>query len=493
MDGQGTLQRHDPHLSPAGSAYAGAALAFAKDPLIGVTLSGVEIPIVTSQFSTRLMGGYNFNGKARVDLDIPMYPSVNVEGTAMFAMGDIRLGALIPIVDYADGAEKGLSAGVTPVIRLPTATDGAYVSNGGFGGGITASVGGTSGKVGWVLDAGTDLGAKATIGNTSVGSTIDAGAGVSYEVSAPFTVGAELDQRVSLADAGTGRTSPTELHAYGTYGDCKGLFFTLGAGGGLVAGVGAPAYRVLSAINWRGASCEAPDADGDGIFDNVDQCINTPEDKDGIEDDDGCPEDNDRDGVEDQYDACPMVAGSVKLDGCPDTDEDGLSDADDQCPTEYGPMELMGCPDEDGDGFKDSIDKCPKRHGGEGSKDGCPVVVVTAKAIEIRDRVYFETNKAVILDVSYKLLNDVARVINDNPQIKVVEIQGHTDDQGSDSYNMKLSQQRADSVRAYLVSRGVSESRLQTKGYGESKPLKEGTSEEARAENRRVEFVIISK
>lgn len=493
MDGQGTLQRQHPHLSPRGSGYAGAALVFAKDPLVGLTEEGVEVPLVSSQFSTRLMGGYNIQGKTRLDLDIPLYPAVNVEGTSQFAMGDIRFGALIPIVDYKDKADQGVAFGVTPMLRLPTATEGAYVSNGGFGGGLTASVGGTSGDLGWAVDAGTELGPQSTIGNTTTGSTIDAGAGISYRVAEAWRIGAELDQRISLADAGGGRTSPTELHGYGTYGDCEGFFFTLGAGTGIVAGVGSPTFRVLTALNWRGATCEAPDTDGDGILDDVDQCINKPEDKDGIEDSDGCPEDNDRDGIPDRKDACPMAAGTVATDGCPDTDEDGLADADDQCPTQYGPEELMGCPDTDGDGFRDDIDKCPRVAGGDSSSDGCPVVVVTAAAIEIRDRVFFASNKAVILDQSFKLLNDVATVLNDNPRIKRVEIQGHTDDQGPDAYNLRLSLQRAQSVRTYLIERGVDPDRLMANGYGERDPLEQGTSESARAANRRVEFVIVDQ
>lgn len=493
MDGGGTLQRHDPHLSEQGSAYAGVALVYAKDPLVGLLDDGSQITLVSSQFSTRFMGGYNFDGAARVDLDIPMYPAVNVEGTSQFAMGDIRLGATIPIVDYSDAAEQGLAFGVTPVIRLPTATDGAYVSNSGFGGGLTASVGGRSGKLGWVVDAGTELGPKSSIGTTTTGSTVDAGAGVSYGVADAFRLGLEFDQRVSLAEAGTGATSPTELHGYGTYGDCSGFFATFGGGAGLVAGVGAPAYRLMAALNWRGATCVAPDTDGDGITDDVDQCINRPEDMDGFEDEDGCPDDNDKDGIPDDDDACPNDPGPEEYDGCPDSDGDGVVDPEDACPADPGLPELMGCPDRDGDGFRDDIDQCPDVHGGEGSSDGCPVVVVTREAIEILDRVYFETDEAVILSRSFKLLNDVAAVLQANAYIKRVEIQGHTDDQGSDEYNIELSNRRAEAVRKYLISQGVDGGRLVAKGYGERVPVESGTSDKARAANRRVEFKILEQ
>ena len=125
--------------------------------------------------------------------------------------------------------------------------------------------------------------------------------------------------------------------------------------------------------------------------------------------------------------------------------------------------------------------------------DGCPVVVVTREAIEILDRVYFETDEAVILSRSFKLLNDVAAVLQANAYIKRVEIQGHTDDQGSDEYNIELSNRRAEAVRKYLISQGVDGGRLVAKGYGERVPVESGTSDKARAANRRVEFKILEQ
>ena len=492
MDGQGTLQRLHPHLDARGSYYFGAGFVYAKNPLIFLKEDGSEVAEVSDQFSTRLMGGYNFAGKARLDLDIPVYPSVNVRGQSQFAMGDIKLGVLVPLVDYQD-VDTGLAFGLTPFIKAPTATPGTYVSNEGFGGGLVASLGGISGKLGWTVDAGLDLGPKATIGDTTTGSAIDAGAGISYAVAEPFRLGLELDQRISVASSVDRTASPTELHAYGTYGDCKGFFFTAGGGTGLVAGIGSPDFRLLAALSWRGATCEVPDTDGDGITDDVDQCIQDPEDMDGFQDEDGCPDDNDGDGVPDADDACPRKAGPVELGGCPDTDGDTLIDRRAECPTEPGPVDLKGCPDRDGDRFPDKGDRCPDEAGGPESKDGCPIVVVTQEAIVILDKVYFELNEAVLLSSSHGLLNEVAKVFLDNPHLKKVEIQGHTDDLGTDQYNLKLSQERAESVRQYLVSKGVDAGRLVAKGYGEAKPLQDGITDEARGNNRRVEFRILEQ
>jgi outer membrane protein OmpA-like peptidoglycan-associated protein len=254
-----------------------------------------------------------------------------------------------------------------------------------------------------------------------------------------------------------------------------------------------------------------PDTDGDGFRDDVDSCPEEPEDVDGFEDEDGCPDlDNDQDGIVDAQDECPDKAedmdGWEDEDGCPetndDTDGDGILDKDDKCPDEPedfdGFEDKDGCPelDNDQDGIVDAEDECPNQKG-VAQKNGCPLkrVVVTLKQIMINEKVFFEYDKAAIKEQSHDLLNEVAQVLKDNPRIKQIEIQGHTDHKGSQDYNTELSQKRAQAVHDYLVAQGVAEDRLTAKGYGFSEPLvklEEGEeeSEEAAAKNRRVEFVI---
>lgn len=490
LDGQGTLQRHDPHLDDRPTWYAGLGLVHANDPLVLIDGNGEETVVVGGQTSARIQAGYNFSGKVRLDVDIPTYPSVNVNGEGQFAMGDIRVGALVPIIAYED---EGVGVAVTPYVTLPTGAEEAYVTNGGMGGGLVASVGGQSGKLGWVVDAGVDLGRAATLGTTTTGSAIDAGVGVNYRVADPFVLGVELDQALNLASSDSRAGNPMEGHVYGTYGECGGFYATGALGTGIVAGVGSPDIRVAAVLGWRGAECGPFDEDGDGIMDDVDACPQVPEDNDGYLDDDGCPDDNDGDGVADVSDACPSVAGPAELGGCPDGDGDGLADIKDSCPSDPGPKELNGCPDRDGDGFLDKDDACPDEHGGQKSKDGCPVVQITKKAIQINDKVLFETDGARILGESFELLDQVAKVMNDNPRIKKVEVQGHTDDTGSESYNETLSNRRAKAVRDYLIKAGVAPERLVSEGYGETQPIAEGDSDAARAQNRRVEFKILEQ
>jgi OmpA-OmpF porin, OOP family len=249
------------------------------------------------------------------------------------------------------------------------------------------------------------------------------------------------------------------------------------------------------------------DLDGDGIPDDVDQCPRVPEDKDGFQDEDGCPDDdNDGDGLSDKVDKCPDEPedkdGFDDDDGCPDpdNDQDGLLDTVDKCPNEPedkdGFEDDDGCPDPDNDrdGIADVDDRCPNEHGVP--PDGCPKkythVIVTEKKIELKQTVYFDTNRATIRPVSFALLDDVAQALRDNPTIKV-EIQGHTDSQGNDAFNLKLSQRRSESVRAYLAAKGIAKDRMVPRGYGEDVPIADNRTAAGRSQNRRVEFVITER
>jgi outer membrane protein OmpA-like peptidoglycan-associated protein len=215
------------------------------------------------------------------------------------------------------------------------------------------------------------------------------------------------------------------------------------------------------------------DSDGDGVDDSRDQCILEPEDHDGYLDDDGCPDpDNDADGIPDEADQCKNEP----------EDFDGFQDSD-GCPD----------PDNDGDGIADADDFCPDTPGVPGGdRPGCPkkaLIVVTEREIRITQQIQFEFNKAVIKPgISTKILDEIVAVLNDNPKI-TLEVQGHTDNVGGDVYNMRLSQARADAVRAYLVTHGVLPSRMVARGYGFHQPLEPNTTEENRALNRRVQFI----
>ena len=249
------------------------------------------------------------------------------------------------------------------------------------------------------------------------------------------------------------------------------------------------------------------DRDGDGYPDTVDQCPDKPENYNGTDDHDGCPEDpdTDGDGIADSTDSCPLAAEDkdnyLDEDGCPDVDNDldTVADATDKCPNDPedpdGYEDEDGCPelDNDKDEVPDLKDQCPNEIGSKTKKPlGCPtkpaLVVVTDCEVKITQQIHFAFNKAVIRRASYPVLDAVVDVLNKMPTIKI-EVQGHTDNKGSARYNKRLSDRRAASVMKYLTSKGISADRLASKGYGFDRPLVPNTSKRNRALNRRVQFV----
>jgi outer membrane protein OmpA-like peptidoglycan-associated protein/opacity protein-like surface antigen len=244
------------------------------------------------------------------------------------------------------------------------------------------------------------------------------------------------------------------------------------------------------------------DNDGDGIYNDEDDCPSEPEDFDGFQDEDGCPEDdNDGDGVADADDQCPNEAedrdGFEDEDGCPDPDNDGdgILDARDRCPNEAEDMDGFededGCPDvdNDGDGVLDANDKCPDTSAGvQVDGFGCALIEKLPDRVTL-EGVEFATNSAELTGMSTAVLDKVAKSMVAYPD-ESAEIAGHTDSTGKASYNKDLSHRRAESVRQYLILKGVEASRLTAIGYGEEKPIADNGTAEGRAKNRRVEVIM---
>ena len=260
------------------------------------------------------------------------------------------------------------------------------------------------------------------------------------------------------------------------------------------------------------------DSDGDGVYDDKDECPQTPglkefngcpdTDEDGIKDaDDACPNtfgpkelngcpDTDADGIVDKDDACPDVPGSAEMNGCPDTDGDGLADGSDECPNEAGPSANRGCPytDADKDGVLDKDDKCPQVPGIE-ANNGCPEEkVVTAEVQKTLNdyakTILFDTGKSTIKTQSEQVLSDITNILKEYPKANFT-VDGHTDSVGSATSNQRLSESRAASVKAFLINKGVSAGRLTSSGYGEANPISSNATKEGRQLNRRVEINLV--
>jgi len=222
-----------------------------------------------------------------------------------------------------------------------------------------------------------------------------------------------------------------------------------------------------------------PDRDKDGILDAVDKCIDVPEDKDGFEDEDGCPElDNDADGILDVNDGCPNIA----------EDRDGFQDDD-------------GCLDDDNDrdGFLDGEDQCPNEPetvNGNQDDDGCPdegLIVMEDDRIVLEERVLFETDRARLTKGSEPVLKAIIQLWTQHPEWKKVRIEGHADARGDAAFNQQLSERRAANVRDSLIKLGMDKELVTAEGFGARQLLKQGESEEDHKANRRVEFVVIAR
>ena len=335
----------------------------------------------------------------------------------------------------------------------------------------------------------------------------------------------------------------------------RGLTFGAAAGPGLTRAVGTPAFRALGLLGWtplperaseKPASevAQVGDKDDDGISDTIDACPDVkgqpspdptrdgcpPADRDGdtiLDVDDacpttpgirsgevtrnGCPEDTDGDGFHDGIDACRTTTGVAsddpKQNGCPsDGDGDGIADASDACPKVAGSRsanpKYSGCPeDPDGDGVKFGADACPNEKGipdPDPRQNGCPKCVrvtqdelVTSKPIQFLSN--GKTRRETVDPISDEVLYEVRDALAQNLDIEVIEVQGHTDDNGDEQFNLHLSQERAEAVREWLIQAGVPASKLTAKGYGFEMPLADNRIRTGRQKNRRVQFIIVKR
>ncbi|MFO0727445.1 MAG: Ig-like domain-containing protein [Myxococcota bacterium] len=482
---------------------------------------GAELPIIVYQMRDQTVTGVS---GPLADINKP-------------GVGDLKL---VPKIRVLRQADQGFDLAVIPVLTFPTAPAGSYFGNDTVTFAPTLAASRAFGAFRVAGDLGFRVRNKANWGNLAVSSEmlLDVGAGYRFgEAEGPPI---ELDATIHVAAVAENAfkdpsQSSVEARIAANYKFDGPLLAFLGGGVGLTRGFATPDWRLLGGV--RFAPDEGPrDRDGDGILDDDDLCPDEAEDKDGFSDVDGCPDndddkdgivdakdqcrlepetvngfqdedgcpdeipDSDKDGIKDDKDKCPTQPEDIDQfedeDGCPDpdNDKDGVLDADDRCKNDPGPVENQGCPDpdRDGDGVVDRLDQCPDEPGKK-ELEGCKekqLAVVRGSKIEILDRVYFKSGSHVLETRSYKLLNNVAQVILRHPEMARVRVEGHTDDVGDDASNLKLSQRRADSVRAYLIAQGVPQDRLVAQGFGETRPINLAKSVEARTENRRVEFNI---
>jgi len=300
------------------------------------------------------------------------------------------------------------------------------------------------------LNFGYKLAFGTEVPSLALGNQLTFGAGIQVLLGQErFMITVESFGRTAAAsDTGVGgrQETPIELLGGFKYLDKRGFALGLAGTGGVTSGYGNPDWRLIGMLGYTMRKKEAPtDTDGDGIFDDEDDCPTEPEDFDGFEDEDGCPDfDNDFDGILDLNDACPNAPGPPDNDGCPEE---------------------------------------PQR------------VVIEDGQLRILEKIYFEFDSAEIQERSHDVLDEVAKVLEAHPEIGLVRVEGHTDSRGPLQYNQKLSERRAASVVRYLATEaGISADRLESRGYGETQPLiPDAKTDEEHAKNRRVEFHIVDE
>jgi outer membrane protein OmpA-like peptidoglycan-associated protein len=495
--------------------------SYGRKPLSIESAAGDDLgDLVGSVGTLQVLGTFGLSERLDIGVGIPLHrtsagsayqvaPPLSVQAASLdkskVALGDIRV---VPRVNlYEHAGPGGFDVALLASLWLPTGSDASYA---GESLRVEPRVAVDYATRTWLVafNAGYMVRGAANVLGTELNDQVRLGLGTNFDLTRGFSVLAEVDAHLNVLADDFGKDDVASEALAGLRYRSGQLVAQLGAGPGIVRGMTAPMYRVLASFEVAGASRQKTlDSDRDDLLDDVDQCVEQAEDRDQFDDEDGCPDfDNDHDGVADASDRCPREAededGWQDADGCPDLDNDGdaIADANDGCRDQAedkdGWEDDDGCPDSDndGDGLADADDQCPDEPGG-GDERGCPpaqaiAAAVSEERIELRETILFGNNNAEIQASSFALLDTVAKLLADRPEIARVVVEGHTDDRGGLAHNQKLSEARARSVMDALISRGTSAARLSSAGFGSSRPLVANDSAENRAKNRRVELRI---
>jgi OOP family OmpA-OmpF porin len=514
----------------------------------------VQASVVRDQAFVHTGASFMFLERIRLGLSIPimvhgfghdafvngvLYPAPAHEQS----FGDLRISADLRVVgEY--GGPFSLAVGASAF--APIGQQDSYTGDEGGRFAPHLLMAGDAGPIAWAARAGYQWrNLNVDYIDTRIGSTFQFAGAVGVRVAEKtLLIGPEIFGQtvVSNSHAFEEHASPIEILLGVHLNAADQIRVNAGFGAFVVKGYGAPVYRGLLGLEWAPGYTK-PDRDNDGIPDDEDACPDVPgvrtddpktngcplaagdRDGDGIPDDqDACPDvpgvrtddpktngcpppapDRDHDGIPDSEDACPDVPGvktnDPKTNGCPpDRDHDGIIDSEDACPDVPGirtnDPKTNGCPpdpDRDKDGIPNEIDACPDDPGPKSDDpktSGCPRVFIKNSMIQILEQPKFDFDKSIIKPQSDSLLTEVAKVINDHPEIKYVRVEGHTDNVGTSDYNKKLSQRRADAVVTWLSAHGVAAHRLGGQGMGKEQPMVPNDTEGNRALNRRVEFHI---
>ena len=432
-------------IRPAADPFEfGAFINYGYRPLVITDANGdYSRSVVSGRLGLDLQGSVTLFEPVALGVDLPMF----FFQSGYYNPDSVGLGKLrvVPKVQLLKDRRHGIGLALLGEMRLPTHA-GDYAGNPGFEFIPKAALDHRF-RNGIRLGAnvGVALRESSNYFNVNTGSEFTYAAGIGYRFggnTGKTEIGLDLNGGVGLVRTNREQL-PLELFGYLKHGLSEEWELIGGPSAGLAPGYGIPIVRFFAGIRFAPTS---HDRDHDGISDDQDACPDLAEDRDNDQDWDGCPEED------------------------PDADRDGVPDSEDLCPN--AKETINGIDDDDG---------CPDT--------GDPRVIYEEGKFTVLEAIHFETGRADIKPESHALLDQVALMIKANPDVKI-RVEGHTDDTGPHDLNVRLSQERANSVRTYLVQHGVAPQRVRAVGYGPDKPLQKGTTEEARAKNRRVEFIV---
>jgi OmpA-OmpF porin, OOP family len=476
---EGTQTRY-----PADPFSLGVWLTFAYQPLVVVDGDEETGKIVGAQVGLDLTAAYAFATWFELGVHAAL-SYLSGDDLSAAALGDLRL---LPKFTFLRDDRDGIGIGVITELRLPTHTNEFTGGARNIAGGPRFLIGHRFGLSGFRL--GLDLGVllrEAThYRNVTAASEIQAGLGLGYRFDggrAPVELLLDVRTGVGLAE-----TDAEEVSMEAMGGAAIDLTpewkLNAAAGLGLLEGFGVPTFRVLAGLRWE-PSPNDPDHDGLGTSkqllekqaENLDpNATQPPEEPGAVANVDAVDDEERAQAIRDGYDACPTLPedmdGDEDEDGCPegDSDGDGVLDYLDQCEGE----------EETINGFKDD-DGCPD--------EGPAQIVIENGKITILETIRFRPNSSEIESSSYPIMDQIALALRKHKELDRIEIGGHTDSTGRYEYNMRLSRARARSVRQYLLARGIPPARLSARGYGPDKPIGDNKTDEGRTKNRRVEFI----
>ncbi len=444
-------------VAPQGTYALGAVLDY-TDGLLALQLGGTRDDLLESRLSLHLLGGWSLGWlelAAELPLalqqssDFSLLTSAGITGDlvapiASTALGDLRLGAKLGLLDPA---KRFLGLAGMVELRLPTGNADAFMSDGLA---LVPSAIATKSFGSLRLDAQLGYAIRGTGQYTQLVAHdgVVYGAGASYALKPAWRIERwkailDLSGGFPRGYDGSSERYRAPLSARAGLRAWLARTWSIEAGGGAglgEAGYGRERWRVFVGLRWGREPL--PD-DGDW----------------------------DHDGVPNAKDLCPYEPGPAELDGCPDSDGDLIPDREDRCPHDPGPAENEGCPV--------SVDE--------------PVVEIESGRLTIKDSIQFDTAKDTIKRGSFPILDQVAKIVLEHPELKKIRVEGHTDNVGAAAYNKDLSERRAASVVRYLAGKGVPRARLEAAGFGFERPVASNATALGRAKNRRVEFRILTE